>query len=81
VRYVLIGGLAAIAQGSPLVTQDIEICYAREPADLEWLAAALAEVHAELRGADPALPFTLDGRTMARGDAFTLTHPHSETVW
>ncbi len=73
VRYVLIGGLAAITHGAPLVTQDIDICYAREPRNLEHLADALREVHATLRGAEPDLPFRLDARTLANGDAFTFT--------
>ncbi len=73
VRYVLIGGLAAVTHGAPLVTQDIDICYAREHDDLERLAAALHKVHATLRGADPDLPFKPDARTLRAGDAFTLT--------
>lgn len=72
VRYVLIGGLAGVTHGAPLVTQDVDVCYARGADDLERLAAALREVHAELRGADPGLPFLLDSRTLARGDSFTL---------
>jgi hypothetical protein len=31
VRYVVIGGLAAVTHGAPLVTQDVDICYARDP--------------------------------------------------
>ncbi len=73
VRYVLIGGLAAVTHGSALVTVDIDICHARDRANLHRLAAALREVHAELRGAEPGLPFRLDARTLERGDAFTLT--------
>ena len=73
VRYVLIGGLAAITHGAPLITQDIDICYDRGPDNLERLADALREVHADLRGAEPGLPFRLDARTLARGDAFTFT--------
>lgn len=73
VRWVLIGGLAAITHGAPLVTQDVDVCYARDDANLQRVAAALAEVHAELRGADPGLPFRLDARTLRAGDAFTLT--------
>jgi hypothetical protein len=72
VRYVLIGGLAAVTHGAPLVTQDVDICYARDPGNLERLADALREVHAELRGADPGLPFRLDAKTLARGDSFTF---------
>jgi hypothetical protein len=73
VRYIVIGGLAAVTHGAPLVTQDIDMCYPREADDLERLAAALREVHAEFRGTDPAVPFRLDAKTLARGDAFTLT--------
>lgn len=73
VRYVLIGGLAAIIHGAPLVTQDVDICYARDDANLARLADGLREVHAELRGADPGLPFRLDPETLARGDGFTFT--------
>jgi hypothetical protein len=73
VRYVLIGGLAAVTHGAPLVTQDVDICYARDDDDLARLATALREVDAELRGADPGLPFRLDARTLRAGDAFTFT--------
>lgn len=73
VHYVLIGGLAAVTRGAPLVTQDIDICNARHTDNLSRLADALREVHAELRGADPGLPFRLDAKTLSNGDSFTLT--------
>lgn len=73
VRWVLIGGLAAVTHGAPLVTQDVDICYARDDDNLVSLAAALAEAHAELRDADPGLPFRIDPRTLRAGDSFTLT--------
>lgn len=73
VRYVLIGGLAAVTHGAPLVTQDIDICYARDADNVDRLVAALREVRARLRGADPGLPFQLDSRTIKAGDAFTFT--------
>lgn len=72
VRYVLVGGLAAITHGAPLVTQDTDLCYARDRQNLERLTAALGEVHAGLRGIEPGLRFGLDARTLARGDAFTF---------
>jgi hypothetical protein len=73
VRYVLVGGLAAVTHGAPLVTRDVDICYARDADDLVRLAAALREVHAQPRGAERGLPFRLDARTLRAGDSFTLT--------
>lgn len=69
----MIGGLAAVTHGAPFVTQDVDVCYARDPDDLERLATALREVHAELRGAPAGLPFRLDAKTLRAGDSFTLT--------
>ncbi len=73
VRYVLIGGLAAITHGAGVVTQDVDVCHARDPENLERLADALREVHADLRGAEPGLPFRLDAKALERGDSFTFT--------
>jgi hypothetical protein len=73
VAYVLIGGLAAVTHGAPLITQDIDVCYARDDPNLERLAEALADVHAELRGTEPGLPVRLDARMLRAGDAFTLS--------
>lgn len=72
VRYVLIGGLAGIAHGASFVTVDTDICHAIDASNLVGLADALREVNAELRGAEPGLPFRLDAKTLARGDSFTF---------
>ena len=73
VRYVVIGGLAAVTQGASLVTLDVDVCHARDADNLARVAEALREVHARLRGADPGVPFRVDARTLAKGDAFTFT--------
>jgi len=73
VRYVVIGGLAAILHGSPSVTRDIDICHARDGENLVRLADALREVNARLRGAPAGLPFRLDAKALANGDSFTFT--------
>ena len=49
VRYVLIGGLAAVLHGSPLPTLDADVCPSRDPENLERLAAALVELDARIR--------------------------------
>lgn len=72
VDFVLIGGIAARLWGSPTVTRDVDICHAREPANLERLAAALKEMRATLRGVNEEVPFRLDARTLAAGDHFTF---------
>jgi len=57
VRFVVIGGVAASLQGSTTITNDFDICYSRDPDNLERLAAALAEVGATLRGARQPVAF------------------------
>ena len=73
VRYVLIGGYAAVALGSPMLTGDVDICYALDDENLERLARALRELGATLRGAPADLPFLLDARTLRAGDTFTFS--------
>ena len=73
VRFVVIGGVAGRIWGSPTMTNDVDICYDRDPANLERLAAALAELHARLRGVDDHVPFLLDAVTLAKGQNFTFT--------
>ncbi|MGH2751309.1 MAG: hypothetical protein ACRDK3_10655 [Actinomycetota bacterium] len=41
VDYVLIGGFAAVLHGSPLATQDLDICPSPAPANLSRLASLL----------------------------------------
>ena len=38
VRFVLIGGYAAALRGSPMLTGDIDVCYARDNENLRALA-------------------------------------------
>ena len=73
IRFVLIGGFAGKFWGSPTITTDIDICYARDKENLDALASALRELGATLRGAPADLPFRLDGKTLAAGDHFTFS--------
>jgi hypothetical protein len=73
VRFVLIGGYAAAIRGSPMMTGDVDICYARDDANIGQLAAALEELGAGLRGAPADVPFSPDARTLGAGDHFTLS--------
>jgi hypothetical protein len=72
VRYIIVGGVAAGLHGALRPTLDLDIVYARDPGNLERLAAALAPYAPYLRGAPAGLPFKLDEATLARGLNFTL---------
>jgi predicted nucleotidyltransferase len=73
VDFIVVGGVAARAHGSARLTDDLDVVYARAPANIERLAAALAPHAPYLRGAPPGLPFRLDPDTIRRGLNFTLT--------
>jgi hypothetical protein len=68
VRYVVIGGLAAVMHGSSAVTGDVDICPDRSPENLDKLAAALRDMHARIRtSAEPeGIPFAADGVFLSR---------------
>jgi hypothetical protein len=72
VRFVVIGGVAGRLWGSPTMTNDTDICYARDQSNLERLAEALLELEAHLRGVDNDVPFILDAKTLASGQNFTF---------
>lgn len=75
VRFILVGGLAAQAHGSTSLTNDLDICHARDHDNLRRLAAVLTEVVAVRRGLPvdaPVMP-PLDIRTLHAGSLFTLS--------
>lgn len=72
VDFVVIGGLAGLAQGSSYPTFDLDVAYARDPVNLRRLAAALEEIGVTLRGAPSDLPFKPDVPTLSNGANFTF---------
>ena len=50
VDFVLVGGLAAVAQGAPVTTFDVDIVPRRTPENVDRLLAFLAEIGARYRG-------------------------------
>ena len=73
VSFIVIGGVAASLQGSPSITWDLDICYARDDENLRRLAAALRQLDARLRGVPDEVPFLLDELTLEKGDSFTFS--------
>lgn len=78
VEVVIVGGFAAVALGVPYVTQDIDLCFNPEPANMQRLAQALAPFHPRLRveglsdAESRALPFQLDAATLTQSAILNL---------
>ena len=65
VRYVVIGGLAAVMHGSSAATGDVDICPERSTANLEHLAAACCAI-STLAFARPWSPWKSNSRPTRR---------------
>lgn len=72
VEFIIVGGVAARAHGSSRLTDDLDVCYSRTPANLARLVDALAPLEPYLRGAPPGLPFEWSVATLRAGLNFTL---------
>jgi hypothetical protein len=78
VDFVVVGGVAGLVHGSSYPTYDLDVAYARGPANAVRLAAALEEIGVRLRGAQPDLPFRLDAQTIDSGANFTFITPYGD---
>jgi len=74
VEFVLIGGMAATAHGSPLVTREVDITPSRSRDNLTRLSAALKELNARIRTSEmpEGIPFDHDAESLERLQVFNL---------
>src|SRR5450432_486067 len=72
VEFIVVGGVSAVLQGVPVVTQDLDLCYRRTPENVRRLASALRSLHPKLRGLPEGIPNVVDERTLQMGTNFTL---------
>lgn len=72
VDFIVVGGVAATVHGSAHLTDDVDVVYSRDPANVARLVKGLAALHPYPRGAPPGLPFRWDERTIHAGLNFTL---------
>lgn len=72
VDFVVIGGYAAIAHGSARHTNDLDVSYSPDPANLERLGRALVGLEARLRGVAEEVPFVPDARALHQVQLLTL---------
>lgn len=78
VRYVLIGGLAAIVHGSPFPTEDLDLTPERSDGNLARLSDALREMDARVRarGVHEPLPFNPDATSLGDVGVWNLVTIH-----
>jgi hypothetical protein len=78
VEFVVIGIIAAIAQGHPSSTRDLDIVPARDRDNVERLAKALTQLGAKLRTRAGPLDFPIEADYLERVDSWTLLTPLGE---
>lgn len=78
VRFVLIGGFAAVIHGSPYVTFDVDVVPERTEDNLRRLSEALRAMHARVWAADEpqGLPFGPDATSLAGTNVWNLVTDH-----
>jgi len=74
VDYLVIGGMAAFLQGSPLPTEDVDVVPERTTNNLTRLSKALRALDARVRNGDEdPLPFSHDAASLAGSTFWNLT--------
>lgn len=74
VKFVLIGGFAAVIHGSPYVTTDIDVVPAKDAANLGRLSEALRAIHAKVwTASEPeGIPFDHSAASLAEVAVWNL---------
>jgi hypothetical protein len=72
VKFIVVGGFAASAHGSPRLTVDLDVSYRRDDENISRLVQALSSLQPYPRGAPKGLPFHWDAETIKKGLNFTL---------
>lgn len=79
VDFVVVGGMAGIANGSSYPSFDLDLAYARRKDNVARLIRALREIgEVRLRGAPPELEFPLDEQTIENEANFTFITPYGD---
>ena len=75
VDYVVVGGVAVVVQAHARFTDDLDICYATDRANLSRLGEVLLQLGATLRGIEVDVPFVPDGPTLRGTQILCLNTP------
>ena len=78
VRFVVVGGFAAILHGAPYGTFDVDVVPAVDRANLSALSGALSEMHARVWTTDvpEGLSFEHSGESLGRAKTWNLVTDH-----
>lgn len=78
VRYAVIGGLAAVIQGAPTVTFDVDIAPETSADNMDHLSQALRDLDARARTADTpeGVRFDHTGESLSEVSVWNLTTTH-----
>jgi hypothetical protein len=72
VDFVVVGMIAAIAQGYPMTTRDIDVTPSPEQGNVERLAGALQKLEAKLRTPKALIEFPVETAFLGSVDSWTL---------
>jgi len=72
VEFVVLGASAAIAQGAPIGTIDLDLGYRRTLENVGRLVEAMKPFHPRLRGVTEPIPFSFTTRAFMRGCNYTF---------
>lgn len=80
VRFIVIGGFAALVHGSPFPTEDLDITPERGADNLGHLSAALRDLGARIRteGVEGGLAFSHDAESLAAAGVWNLMTPYGD---
>ena len=78
VEFIVIGVIAAIAQGYPMTTRDLDITPLRDQPNAERLARALRELEAKLRTPREPVDFPIEATYLLAADSWTLVTREGE---
>jgi hypothetical protein len=73
VDFILVGGLAAVIQGAPVTTMDVDIVHSQSPENISKLLAFLKSIGAVYRRLDDELIAPKEGDLSAKGHALFAT--------
>jgi predicted nucleotidyltransferase len=72
IRFVVVGGVAALAHGSAYLTNDLDVCYDAAEENVLKLLELLQGWEAYPRGWEPGLPWIFDLKTFRTTPLLTL---------